>query len=122
MVYKYKKYNEFNEILEQGKVQCKIDNVEDALRFMEKINYKNIFTVEDKCIVYSNNEIVLVIEIVNNKYLFIEVEDTNEHTDKVYTDIENMKKDLLSLKLDCDYSNYFIRKAELIFADKYRNN
>ncbi len=122
LVYKYKKYNESNEILEQGKVQCVVDNIEDSLKFMEKINYKNIFTVEDKCIVYSNNEIVLVAQIVNDKYIFIEIEDTNEHTNKVYNNVEDMKKDLTELKLDCDFSNYSVRKAEIIFKDKYRNN
>lgn len=55
LVCKYKKYNEEKEIIEQGKVECGIENIADTFNFMEKIGYINLFEVNDKCIVYSND-------------------------------------------------------------------
>ena len=120
IVYKYKKYDSENNIIEEGKVQCGIDNIYDAVEFMESIDFIELFRIEDKSIVYSNGEIALTVQIVNDKYLFIEMEDTSEHINKKYNDIEEMKSDFNSLGLDCDYNNYFVKKAEILFNEKYR--
>ena len=54
--------------------------------------------IQDRCIAYSNNIMALVVEIVKNGHLFIEIEESNEHVDKIYEDVEEMKKDLIGLK------------------------
>ena len=120
LVCKYKKYNEEKEIIEQGKVECGIESIKDTFNFMERIGYINLFEINDKCIVYSNNEIAIVVEVVNDKYLFIELEETNEHISKKYSSIEEMKNDLISIGLDLDYSSFSVRKAEIVFNEKYR--
>lgn len=121
LTYKYKKNSNNGEILEQGKVECIIENINDALKFFEYINYSKLLEIKDTCIIYTNNDIELAVQLVNDNYIFIEIEDKGEHTNKIYTDITDMKKDLLSLNLDCDYTNYFVRKAEIIFQENYKN-
>lgn len=120
LTYKYKKNSNNGEILEQGKVECIIENINDALKFFEYINYSKLLEIKDTCIIYTNNDIELAVQLVNDNYIFIEIEDKGEHTNKIYTDITDMKKDLLSLNLDCDYTNYFVRKAEIIFQENYK--
>lgn len=120
LVYKYKKYDNDKNIIEQAKIQCGIDNIDDALAFMKSINFKELLSINDRCIVYTNSEIALVVEIVNDEYLFIEMEEENEHIARKYNDIEKMKQDFKSVGLNCDYSNYFVRKAEIIFNENFR--
>lgn len=117
LVYKHKETNEIGEIVNQTKYECEVKDINEALIFMKKIGYKDIFKIEDKCIIYSNNDMALAVQIVNDNHLFIEVEDTSEHTSKVYIELDEMKKDLIDLNLDCDYSDLFVRKAEIIFNE-----
>ena len=117
LVYKYKETNDLGEITRQTKYECAIEDINDAEMFMKQIGYKNLIKIEDKCIVYSNKEMVLAVQIVNDNHLFIEVEDTSVHIDKIYTEISAMKKDLIDLDLDCDYTDMFVRKAEIVFNE-----
>lgn len=117
LVYKYKETNALGEIARQTKYECAIEDINDAEMFMKQIGYKNLIKIDDKCIVYSNNEMELVVQIVNDNHLFIEVEDTSEHIGKIYTEISAMKKDLIDLDLDCDYTDMFVRKAEIVFNE-----
>ncbi|MDD4795825.1 MAG: hypothetical protein PHG03_04645 [Bacilli bacterium] len=117
LVYKYKETNDLGEITRQTKYECAIEDINDAEMFMKQIGYKDLIKIDDKCIVYSNNEMVLVVQVVNNHHLFIEMEDTSVHIDKIYTEISAMKKDLIDLDLDCDYTDMFVRKAEIVFNE-----
>ena len=114
LLYKYKKYDENENIIEQGKIECPIEDINKAIKFMEAINYKHLFKIYDKCIVYANNKSELVVQLVNNEYIFIEMEDKCEHIDKIYNSIEEMINDLNSYNLSFDRNNYFVKKAELI--------
>jgi len=116
LVYKYKKYDDVGNILKQGKLQCQITSIDDALYFMKAIDYDELFRIEDKITVYSNTQISLAVQYVNNKYLFIEVDDNYEENRK-YSTIDEMKTAFASLELDCDQSNYFVKKAEIIFKE-----
>ena len=40
LLYKYKKYASNGDILEQGKVECPVTDIDKAVKFMESINYK----------------------------------------------------------------------------------
>ena len=50
LLYKYKKYDLNGNILEQGKVKCPIIDIDKAIDFMNAINYKELFKINDKCI------------------------------------------------------------------------
>ena len=43
LLYKYKKYDDNGDILEQGKVRCPITDIPKAIQFMKAINYKELF-------------------------------------------------------------------------------
>ena len=117
LLYKYKKYAENGDILEQGKVRCPITDVDKAAKFMEAIHYKRLFDISDKCIVYANDKSELVVQLVNDKYIFIEMESTGDYIDREYKDVEEMKSDLLSYNLSIDESNFFVKKAEIMLKE-----
>lgn len=74
LLYKYKRFDKDGNILEQGKVECPVDNIDKAIQFMKDINYKKIFKINDQCIVYDNGKTELVVQLVNDKNIFIELE------------------------------------------------
>lgn len=117
LLYKYKKFASNGDILEQGKIECPIEDILKGINFMESINYKKLFKIYDKCIVFANNETELVVQLVNNKYIFIEMESNCEYIDRKYNSINEMKDDINRYNLPIDKSNYFIKKAELILDE-----
>ena len=117
LLYKYKKYDVNGDILEQGKVECPVIDMEKAIGFMESINYKKLFNIYDRCIVYANKETELVVQLVNDKYIFIEMESECEHIKRKYNSVEELKNDINRYNLPIDNSNYFVKKAELILSE-----
>lgn len=113
LLYKYKKYADNGDIIEQGKVECPITDVDKAVSFMETINYRTLFKIYDKCIVYTNGETELVVQLVNDEYIFIEMEAECSNIDKVYKDVNEMKDEINKYNLPIDNSNYFVKKAEI---------
>ena len=59
----------------------------------------------------------ICVEDVNDKYLFIEIEENEK-----YNTIEKMINALESTGINYDKNNYFVKKAKIIFEEKYRNN
>lgn len=117
LLYKYKKYASNGDILEQGKVKCHIDDIEEGINFMEAIDYRKLFTINDKCIVYTNGVIELAVQLVNEKYIFIEVENREENVGNDSDIINKLKEQIDSLDLSIDKSNYFVKKAELMLNE-----
>lgn len=107
LLYKYKKFDKDGNILEQGKVECPVDNIDKAIQFMKAINYKELFKINDQCIVYNNGKTELVVQLVNDKNIFIELESDGTK------DITDLIKELDSYNLSYDKSNYFVKKAEI---------
>ena len=56
-------------------------------------------------------------QLVNDKYIFIEMESTGDYIDREYKDVEEMKSDLLSYNLSIDESNFFVKKAEIMLKE-----
>ena len=84
---------------------------------MESINFKTLFEIKDKCIVFANDESELVVQIVNDKHLFIEMETKCEHINRKYSSEQEMIDDLNRYNLLIGNSNYFAKKAEIILKD-----
>ncbi len=122
LLYKYKKYDDNGDILEQGKVKCPIINVSKAIEFMKAINYKELFNIYNKSIVFANDKTELVVQLVNNKYIFIEMESKCEYIDREYNTIDEMKDDLNSYNLSIDKSSFFVKKAEILLRELLNNN
>lgn len=117
LVYKYKKYDDNGDILEQGKVECPITDIDKAVNFMESINYKELFRIYDEIIVYANDKTELAVQLVNNEYIFIELEDKCNYIDRKYNSIDEMKEDLDSYNLPYNRDNYFVKKAEIMLEN-----
>lgn len=121
LLYKYKKYAPNGDIIEQGKVECPVLDIDKAIDFMKSINYKKLFKIYDKCIVYANKETELIVQLVNDKYIFIEMEDNCEYINRHYNSVEELKEDLNRYQLPIDTSNYFVKKAELILNEQIKS-
>ena len=117
LLYKYKKYADNGDILEQGKVECPISDINKAVSFMEAINYKELFRIFDKCIVFANEETELVVQLVKDDYIFIEMESVCEHINKKYDSVDELKEIISKYNLPIDNSNYFVKKAEIILNE-----
>ena len=120
LVYKKKKYGIDGQILSQKKIECSIEDIKEAYNFMKQIGYKKIFSIHDESIVYINNDIELTVQIVNDKHIFIEIEQKFTHLkNKIYS-INELKKMLEKYDLPYNKNNYFVSKASLML-DEVRN-
>lgn len=117
LLYKYKEYDDNGDILNQGKIECPVSDIEMASSFMKAINYRTLFKIYDKCIVYSNEETELVVQLVNDKYIFIEIEDSCQYVNKKYESVDEMKNVLEKYDLPYDKSNYFAKKALILLNE-----
>ncbi len=121
LLYKYKEFDSDGSIIKQGEVECPIEDINKAISFMNAINYKELFEIKDKCIVYANDKTELIVQLVNDEYIFIEMEDECAHINKKYSSIDELKEDIKSYNFSVDYSNFFVKKAE-IMLDTYKEN
>ena len=117
LLYKYKKYAPNGDIIEQGKVECPVTDIAKAIKFMESINYHKLFSIYDKSIVFANEETELAVQLVNDKYIFIEMESVCEYVNRKYNSVEELKEDINRYNLPIDNTNYFVKKAELILDE-----
>lgn len=117
LLYKAKKYAANGDILEEGKVSCPIMDTSKATDFMKAINYKTLFKIYDKNIVYANETTELTVQLVNDKYIFIEMEDECRHINRKYNSIEEMKIDLGSYDLPYSKDSYFVKKALIMLEE-----
>lgn len=122
LVYKNKEYDSEGNIIKQSKIKCPILDIDKGIKFMEEINYIKLFNIIDKCIVYVNNDNELVVELVNDKYILIELESNPEYINKKYTCYLDMINELNSYNLPIDKTNYFVKKAVLVLNDTVRSN
>lgn len=117
ITYKYKEYDNDCNIIRQGKCDCKIDNPPEGMELVKCLGYdRELIRIDDHIVVYEKEGLELAIEYVNDKYLYIEVE-ANEK----YNTVMKMKDALEELGIGYDRSNYFQKKALIIYKDKYNN-
>lgn len=117
LLYKYKKYDSNGDIIEQGKVKCPVTDINKAMEFMNAIGYEKLFDIHDKCIVFANDKTELVVQLVNDKYIFIEMESEPQYINRKYENVDELKDDICSYNLSIDKSNFFVKKAELILNE-----
>ena len=117
LLYKYKKYDNNGNIIEQRKIKCPVTDINKAMEFMNAIGYEKLFNIYDKCIVFANDKTELVVQLVNDKYIFIEMESEHQYINKKYENVEELKDDICSYNLSIDKSNFFVKKAELILNE-----
>lgn len=107
ITYKYKEYNEKNEIIKQGKINCEVSSITDAKKLLEALGYEEIISINDHLIVYENNDDELCVQLVNNKHIYIEIED------RKYRNIDEMKNVIKKYNIPIKNNDYFVKKAEI---------
>lgn len=117
LLYKHKKYAINGDIIEQGKIECPIFDISKAIEFMKAIKYKKLLKIFDKCIVFVNDNTELVVQLVNDKYIFIEMEPKCQYIEREYKTINELKEDLCRYHLPIDNSNFFVKKAEILLNE-----
>lgn len=117
LLYKHKKYAENWDIIEEWKIECPITDISKAIDFMKSIEFEPLFEIHDKCRVFVNEETELVVQLVNNKYIFIEMESECKHIKRKYNSIDELKQEIDRYNLPIDNSSYFAKKAEIILKE-----
>lgn len=120
LLYKHKEYDENNNITVNGKIECPIEDTGKAIEFMKAINYESLIEIHDKCTEYANDEIEIIVQDVNDKYLFFEVEDECRSIKKKFSGIKEIKDTINKYDLPFARDNYFVKKAEIILNEKLK--
>lgn len=118
LLYKYKEYSNNGDIIKQAKVSCKVNDIKEASNFMKTIGYKELIHIQNNSIVYTNDKIEFAVQLVNDKYIFIELEDKSEYLNKTYSSIEEMKEEINLYNLPIVKDKYFAKKAAIILEDE----
>lgn len=122
LLYKYKEYSNNGDIIKQAKVSCKVNDIKEASNFMKTIGYKELIHIQNNSVVYTNDKIELAVQLVNDKYIFIEPEDKSEYLNKTYSSIEEMKEEINLYNLPIVKDKYFAKKAAIILEDKLKES
>ena len=118
LLYKYKEYSNNGDIIKQAKVSCKVNDIKEASNFMKTIGYKELIHIQNNSVVYTNDKIEFAVQLVNDKYIFIELEDKSEYLNKTYISIEEMKEEINLYNLPIVKDKYFAKKAAIILEDE----
>lgn len=120
LTYKYKEYNDAKEITKQGKIKCKIEDIENAKLLFEKLDFEELIRINDHMMVYATDTDELVIQNVNDKHIYIEIEDKCNYANKQYKSIDEMKNVINKYKIPIKDNNYFVKKAEIELQETYK--
>lgn len=119
LTYKYKEFNEKNEIIKQGKINVGIDNNENAKEFFETIGYKKLVTIKDEVTVFEDGNMEFCVQHVNNKHVYIEIEQKSNYIDKFYSSTDEIIKAFNMYNIPIKRKDYFVKKAEIELKEKY---
>ncbi len=119
LTYKYKEYNENKEITRQGKVEVKIDDISNSKLLFEKLGFQELIRINDHMLVYATDKDELVIQNVNNKHIYIEIEDKCNYADRFYNSIDEMKKVITDNNIPIKNNDFFVKKAEIELQETY---
>ena len=120
LLYKYKEYSNNGDIIKQAKVSCKVNDIKEASNFMKTIGYKELIHIQNNSVVYTDDKIEFAVQLVNDKYIFIELEDKSEYLNKTYSSIEEMKEEINLYNLPIVKDKYFAKKAAIILEDELK--
>ena len=119
LTYKYKEYNENKEITKQGKIKVIVDDIDNSKLLFEKLNFEELIRINDHMLVYATDKDELVIQNVNGKHLYVELEDECHYADRFYNSIDEMKEVITSNSIPIKGNNFFVKKAEIELQESY---
>lgn len=110
LIHKYKVYNDKKEIINEQSISINIDSISKTKQFFESINYEELIKVDDHLIIYANDEEEFALQVVNNKYIYIEIEE-NRKLNKKYKNLDEMKSIIIKNNIPIKNNDYFAKKA-----------
>ncbi len=113
ITYKYKKFNDRGEIVKQGKVNCQVYSIESAKELLKSLNYKELIKINDRITVLSNGIDEMSLQSVNDKHLYIEIEEKCHYINKNYENLEELKKVITRYNIPIVGNDYFVKKAQI---------
>lgn len=119
LTYKYKKYNDKKEIIKQGKVNVKIDDIENLKILFENLGFEELIRINDHMLVYATDKDEFVIQSVNNKHIYIEIEDKCNYANRFYNSVDEMKSVIINNNIPIKNNNFFVKKAEIELQEIY---
>ncbi len=110
LTYKIKDINEKGEIISQKAINCNIYDKEEAKAFLDAIGYYEIMNIKEYDVIYGNDEIEIGTKHIENfDTVLIEIE-----TDDKYDTTQKLIEKVKELDFPVDYSNCYVKKAEII--------
>ena len=109
--YKMKKFNENGDIIEQKSTRLKILDCNDAEKFFETIGYKTIMNITEEDYGLAKDGMYITTKDVKNGDNMIEAE--TQYDNSKYDTIEKVLKWLEKENLSLDFSDLYIKKAEV---------
>ena len=119
LTYKYKKYNDKKEIIKQGKVNVKIDDIENSKLLFENLGFEELIRINAHMLVYATDKDEFVIQSVNNKHIYIEIEDKCNYANRFYNSVDEMKSVIINNNIPIKNNNFFVKKAEIELQEIY---
>ncbi len=119
LTYKYKEYNDKKEIINQSKINIKIDDIDNTKLLFESVGFEELIRVNDHLYVYGTDKDEMAIQCVNNKHIYIEIEEKCGFNDRVYNSIDEMKNVIYENNIPIKNNDFFVKKAEIELKEKY---
>ena len=85
-------------------------------------DYEKLINIFNHSIVYSNGIDEFVVQCINDKHIYIEIEDKCNFINKKYESIEEMINVIKKYKIPMIGENYFVKKAENELKETYQNS
>lgn len=109
ITYKIKDIAENGDIISQRAINCDVQNIEDAKKIFEALDYNEIMNIKEEDVIYYKDKFELAIKFIKNSDILIEIE-TEPNTE--WSTIENIKTIISKMNMPIEKDNYFIKKAE----------
>ena len=109
ITYKIKNIAENGDIISQRAINCDVQNIEDAKKIFEALDYTEIMNIKEEDIIYYKHNFELAIKFIENSDILIEIE---TEPDTKWDTVENIKSIISEMDLPIEKDNYFIKKAE----------
>ena len=110
ITFKIKNFDESGNILSQEAINCDISETEDAKKFLNAIDYREIMRIKENDIVYERDGFELAIKDIEDGDNLIEIE-TEDDTE--YDTIEKLIQKVNEIEIPIYTDNYFVKKAEI---------
>ena len=110
ITYKIKDIDKNGDIISQRAINCDVQNIEDAKKIFEALDYYKIMNIKENDIIFYKNNFELAIKYIEKGDILIEIE-TEPNTK--WDTVENIKSIISEINLPIEKDNYFIKKAEI---------